>query len=221
MLENQTTSSSKIPPWVHALGVATWVTDPEGSIIHANEKFADLFSKKLDECLQAPCHEIVAGLGTDGEPLCAEHCSIRARIRQGETIEPYTVRIGEDDANGHWLQLLVIPYETTDRGAYTVHCAFLADRTHVLTSFLDRVATRTPVNVDREFSLEDARLSKRETEVLECLVADQNLYEIAEDLNISYYTVRNHVQHILGKMGVHSTLEAVALYLLSRTPKED
>ena len=41
--------------------------------------------------------------------------------------------------------------------------------------------------------------------------------EIAEQLGVSYYTVRNHVQHVLGKMGVHSTLEAVALYLLSQS----
>ena len=79
---------------------------------------------------------------------------------------------------------------------------------------------RTPVNVDREFQIEEAGLSRREVEVLELLAADDNLYEIAEKLNISYYTVRNHVQHILGKMGVHSTLEAVALYLLSKAPED-
>ena len=38
---------------------------------------------------------------------------------------------------------------------------------------------------------------------------------------MSYYTVRNHVQHVLGKMGVHSTLEAVALYLLSQSQDSD
>jgi DNA-binding CsgD family transcriptional regulator len=143
-------------------------------------------------------------------------------MRRGEPVEPYTIRVGDvDQETGHWLQLLVIPYAHTERGAYAVHCAFLADRTQFIEAFLDRVATRTPVNVDRDFQIEDAKLSKREIEVLECLVADQNLYEIAENLSISYYTVRNHVQHILGKMGVHSTLEAVALYLLSRAPESD
>ena len=39
--------------------------------------------------------------------------------------------------------------------------------------------------------------------------------------SVSYYTVRNHVQHVLGKMGVHSTLEAVALYLLSQSQDSD
>ena len=53
------------------------------------------------------------------------------------------------------------------------------------------------------------------------LAQDKNLYEIAEQLGVSYYTVRNHVQHVLGKMGVHSTLEAVALYLLSQSQDSD
>jgi DNA-binding CsgD family transcriptional regulator len=219
MLENNMTTPDEIPPWVYSLGVATWVTNPEGAIIHANQRFADLFDKSLDDCVGSPCHLVVAGISANGETLCSEHCAVKGQIRRGESVEPYTVRVGDEDAeSGHWLQLLVIPYNLTDRGAYTVHCAFLADRTQFLQSFLDRVAMRTPVNVDRDFRIEDAKLSSREIEVLECLVADQNLYEIAENLSISYYTVRNHVQHILGKMGVHSTLEAVALYLLSSAP---
>ena len=65
------------------------------------------------------------------------------------------------------------------------------------------------------------RLSRRERQVLDLLAQDKNLYEIAEQLGVSYYTVRNHVQHVLGKMGVHSTLEAVALYLLSQSQDSD
>ena len=40
------------------------------------------------------------------------------------------------------------------------------------------------------------------------------LYAIAARLHVSHATVRNHVQHILNKFGVHSIMEAVALYLL-------
>jgi DNA-binding CsgD family transcriptional regulator len=97
----------------------------------------------------------------------------------------------------------------------------LRGRAHLIESYLDRVAARTPVNVERNFDLEKSRLSRREREVLELLAVDENLYGIAEKLNVSYYTVRNHVQHILGKMGVHSTLEAVALYLLAKAQEAE
>jgi DNA-binding CsgD family transcriptional regulator len=77
------------------------------------------------------------------------------------------------------------------------------------------------VNAKRDFDIEESRLSRRERQVLDLLAQDKNLYEIAEQLGVSYYTVRNHVQHVLGKMGVHSTLEAVALYLLSQSQDSD
>ena len=35
--------------------------------------------------------------------------------------------------------------------------------------------------------------------------------DMAERLGVSQATIRNHVQSILGKLGVHSRLEAVAL----------
>jgi DNA-binding NarL/FixJ family response regulator len=54
-------------------------------------------------------------------------------------------------------------------------------------------------------------LSSREREVLAQLAAGGSTEEIAEGLHISPVTVRNHVQRILGKLGAHSRLEAVAL----------
>ena len=220
---NQSNASHvELPQWVHSIGVATWASDPEGNLIFANERFGKLFDKNPKDCIGAPCHQVVAGLSEDGEPFCSRFCNTQAKLNRGEEVEPYTVRVGEpDNGDGHWLQMLVIPFEQTEKGTFTIHCAFLTDRAHIIEGFLDRVASRTPVNMDRSFDLEKAKLSKRETEVLDHLAADDNLYEIAEKLNISYYTVRNHVQHILGKMGVHSTLEAVALYLLSKAPEED
>ena len=54
-------------------------------------------------------------------------------------------------------------------------------------------------------------LSAREREVLAHLAAGVSTEEIAGMLHISPVTVRNHVQRILGKLGAHSRLEAVAL----------
>ncbi len=56
-----------------------------------------------------------------------------------------------------------------------------------------------------------APLSPREKEVLNLLVQGQAAQEIARTLGISYATVRNHLQKILHKLGVHSQREAVAI----------
>lgn len=54
------------------------------------------------------------------------------------------------------------------------------------------------------------RLSTRELDVLRLMAQGKDSAAIGEDLSLSRNTVRTHVQNILGKLGVHSKLAAVA-----------
>ncbi|MHB1391390.1 MAG: response regulator transcription factor [Thermoleophilia bacterium] len=54
------------------------------------------------------------------------------------------------------------------------------------------------------------RLTRRELEILQLLARGLNNDVISRQLYISPTTTRNHIQNILGKLGVHSKLEAVA-----------
>ena len=56
-----------------------------------------------------------------------------------------------------------------------------------------------------------AVLTPREREVLFHLVQGAGRKEVAERLQLSANTVRTHLQSLMGKLGVHSTLEVVAL----------
>jgi len=60
-----------------------------------------------------------------------------------------------------------------------------------------------------------SRLTPRENEVLHLLTEGLDGSAIAKSLFVSPATVRNHVQHILKKLEVHSRTEAVALALRS------
>jgi PAS domain S-box-containing protein len=53
-------------------------------------------------------------------------------------------------------------------------------------------------------------LTPRQLEVLRMLAHGASTDQIAERLHITRETVRNHVRHILRKLGVHSRLEAIA-----------
>jgi DNA-binding NarL/FixJ family response regulator len=56
----------------------------------------------------------------------------------------------------------------------------------------------------------EALLTRREIEILRLLERGISRSEIAGYLHLSPNTVRSHVQHILSRLGVHSTLAAVA-----------
>jgi NarL family two-component system response regulator LiaR len=57
------------------------------------------------------------------------------------------------------------------------------------------------------------KLTRRETEVLRLLARGRSNKEIAADLSITEKTVKTHVSHILGKLGVSSRTQA-ALYAI-------
>ena len=58
-----------------------------------------------------------------------------------------------------------------------------------------------------------AQLSEREKEVLALVARGARNREIAEELTISEFTVKRHVQNILGKLGVGSRRDAATFYL--------
>ena len=52
-------------------------------------------------------------------------------------------------------------------------------------------------------------LTKREKEVFELLVSNNTTKDIADTLNISEKTVRNHISNVMQKLGVKGRTQAV------------
>jgi two-component system response regulator DevR len=78
----------------------------------------------------------------------------------------------------------------------------------VSSDMLARLLPRMNRAAERKSAYE---LTGRELEVLELLAEGTPNHELAARMGISRNTVRNHVQNLLTKLGVHSRLEAVAL----------
>ncbi|MEU5022856.1 response regulator transcription factor [Streptomyces milbemycinicus] len=89
----------------------------------------------------------------------------------------------------------------------------LRDETHLppalLTGVLREMTAARKHRTESERLVES--LTPREREVLRCMVAGLGRKAVAERLYLSPHTVRTHMQNVLGKLGVHSTLAAVAL----------
>jgi DNA-binding NarL/FixJ family response regulator len=64
-----------------------------------------------------------------------------------------------------------------------------------------------------------ATLSARELEILELLSQGKVSKEIADQLSISYHTVRVHLKHIYEKLHVRSQAEAMVKYMAEAQPK--
>ncbi|GAA2951042.1 MULTISPECIES: response regulator transcription factor [Streptomycetaceae] len=95
----------------------------------------------------------------------------------------------------------------------TVVRGVLRDETHLpaalLTGVLRELTAARKHRTESEQLVES--LTPREHEVLRCMVAGLGRKAVAERLFLSPHTVRTHMQNVLGKLGVHSTLAAVAL----------
>ncbi|MEV7418057.1 response regulator transcription factor [Streptomyces sp. NPDC089919] len=89
----------------------------------------------------------------------------------------------------------------------------LREETHLppalLTGVLRELTAARKHRTDSERLVDS--LTPREHEVLRCMVAGLNRKDVAARLFLSPHTVRTHMQNVLGKLGVHSTLAAVAL----------
>ena len=89
----------------------------------------------------------------------------------------------------------------------------LKDETHLPPALLTGVLKE--LTASRKHRTESERLveslTPREREVLRCMVAGLGRKAVAERLYLSPHTVRTHMQNVLGKLNVHSTLAAVAL----------
>lgn len=68
---------------------------------------------------------------------------------------------------------------------------------------------RNPIVLEKEASLDEVQLTTREVEVLEQLSKGLNYNLIAENLVLSPFTIRKHIENIYRKLQVHSKIEAI------------
>ena len=92
--------------------------------------------------------------------------------------------------------------------------AFLPEVRHAAPAFVDRVSEYAGVQSVVEPARRAAEglvepLSQRELEVLRLIAAGLSNREIADALYIAVGTVKRHINHIYGKLGVHSRTQAL------------
>lgn len=185
---------------------AALLSDAGGRVAFCNRKAAALAGGTVGQMAGRPCWEVLGLVDAKRAPFCSADCPLQRQARRGR-LEPQhrVVALSRRGAPTE-LELLafVVPPHSPRREILHLMRPAAAE--------VERAGAVAGVT---------GRLTARETQVLRLLAAGCDTSAIASRLFISPATVRNHVQHILAKLGVHDRLQAILALLQGREiPRE-
>ncbi len=192
--------------------------DPDMRVVGWNRAATELLGYEPEEVMGRPCYEILGWHDRHGNAVCEASCPACVRSSRDELIETREVMGRTKSGRSLWLSVsTVVPPARYRRDCQMVHFVREGGLPPQLERLIAERVGAAPAGAepsrDDGASAVLARLTEREREVLRLLADGLDTREIAGRLTLSRATVRNHVQHILNKLEVHSRLEAVALAL--------
>lgn len=221
-------------------GDGVCVTTSDGRIAAWNRAAERILGHAARDVIGRSCCEVFAGRDDHGNRLCHTGCHIETLLRMQEPVQHFDMLTQAKTGQTVWLDVsvLALPTSKTNGGnggnggtqygpggtQRTVATgAAPSDQSNGLMMmhlFRDVTSTKELLSVVRERFAAPAgtaegvegaaALTRRELEVLRLVAQGGNTKSVAEKLHVSPATIRNHVQNILGKLGAHSRLEAVA-----------
>lgn len=200
-----------------------YAVDHDQRIAFWNAAAERMLGYSAAEVIGQTCETVFHGTPRPGCIECRSHCPVMAAAERQEAVPTYNLLTHTKDGTTIMLNVsVIVPPEGQHRLA-TIHLFRDATRHLQYETYVEHLlcaAARLPhpePTLDScnasAFPLQYAPLSSREKEVLYLLVQGKSPRAIADGLCISYATVRNHLQTILRKLGVHSQREAVKLAL--------
>ncbi|GMR06009.1 MAG: hypothetical protein BMS9Abin25_0590 [Gammaproteobacteria bacterium] len=194
-----------------------FAVDGKQKVIFWNSACAQLLGIPSNEAIGRQCSEVVRGKDPTGQPFCGGGCCM-TRLTRGENV-PGTFPLRTHDGDGNELRLSVnivlVPSRWKDRWTcvHLLHRGEGVDTLDVLEYSTSQGRPASEHNSDNNglsYPAMDSSLTAREHEILQLLSEGLAVSVISDLLNISRVTVRNHLQHIQAKLGVHSQVGTVA-----------
>lgn len=186
-----------------------WSLQIEGGAFAVNSKRQVVFWNRACEqllgiparaALGQPCFKVIRANEASGRRFCGKRCTLAGLARGGAAPRPVPLWFSATDGAPQPLSVSVFLIPSDQQGLW-----------HVMHVLKGGAKAKCAPPADRPAPGGDARaLTRRETEVIGLLARGFCTTEIARRLFVSPVTVRNHVQHLTAKLGLHSQLEAVA-----------
>jgi len=172
-------------------GEAAVAVDRELKVISWNAGVEQLTGIPAEEALGQPCWLMLRGQTLNGALLCHRDCSVTRYAREGYGLPRQDMTIAT----------------THGPRKVSVSTVILRDRAEPVLVHIFQDGQRPKAPSD---SGVDVRLTPRQLEVLRFLADGVTARGIAPRLGLAETTVRNHIRAVLGELGAHSQLEAVA-----------
>jgi len=180
---------------------------PDGRIVLWNRAAEKMLGYAAREAIGRPCCDLFVGFDDSGNRLCYQGCHVMALVKMGDPVQSFDMRTRTKAGRPIWVNLstLTVPPGPAG-GPLTVHLFRDVTATKELLGLVQERLT-APTQAEPT----GGALTRRELEILRMIATGVSTRATADKLHVSPATVRNHVQNILGKLGAHSRLEAVAI----------
>jgi PAS domain S-box-containing protein len=197
-----------------------FVIDENLRIVYWNRAAETILGFDRDDVAGQFCYQLLHGYDDSKRLICKERCRVVQLALQSKPIPNYDLHVATRHGETCWLNMSVFTYRMSDANGKKaiVHLFHDLDRKEVddkvlgqLVKVINRYHDIRHKNGDNKLEHHQNRLTSREREILALLADGHGTRDIAQLLTISIITVRNHIQHILQKLQVHTRLEAVAI----------
>ena len=191
------------------------VVGPDGRIRFWNKAAEEIFCRPAADVVGRHCWSIFGGCDVHGNRVCMSPCMVRVLLGRGEGVRHFRMASKTRRGDSIWLDVSTLRDPGGNgRPASVVHLfRDVTAQHHSETASGPRgEAVERKTREVRRGTAQTPVLTAREHEVIELLRTGATTAGIASQLGITRSTVRNHVQNIFGKLGVHSRLAAVTQF---------
>jgi len=185
-------------------GDPAFTTDRNGVIIVWNPAAEKEFGYPAKEAIGRRCWQMLAGRDSFGNRYCCEKCPLMEMAARNESVHSTEVEFNTANAGRKKFKLSCLVLTGYPGDGFLTHICHKPDE-----SLEDSGNHNGNHKHNGDFSA--AILTRRELQVLELLAEGNTTREIASMMCVSQATVRNHIQHTMDKLHVHSRLEAVVV----------
>ena len=193
---------------------AAFTVDLQGQIRTWNKAAENLFGHPASNALGKPCTSFV-GCRVDGRtPVSCQSCDVIECVRAGRDVSNFDMEISTRAGRRVWVNVsLLVTYDEHTERCLIIH--LMRDirrrkKAEQLTSEMFTIAKKLVSNAEQSGERSPViPLTAQEKKILGLFVAGKATKEVAEELQISVSTLRNHISHINQKLHTRSRTEAV------------